>query len=114
MLTRRNLRQTMLLPPGLHLQERDESVYLLLHRLEPNERVELGLQLGERTRRFLPGAEALGDELLYLRSSRPPQLVADRPKGPAQLVERSHAGTVARATRAGVSAGRSALLHGPL
>ena len=42
----------MPLPLGLDLQERHECVHLLLHRLEPRERVELRLELLERARRL--------------------------------------------------------------
>ena len=53
-LARRHLGQVVLLPPRLHLEEGEQRVHLLLHRLEPDEPVELRLQLGERPRRRRP------------------------------------------------------------
>src|SRR5262249_28386041 len=41
----RHLRQPVLEPLRLNLEERDQGPYLLLDRLEPDERVELGLKL---------------------------------------------------------------------
>ena len=54
----RHLGQPVPLPLGLHLQERDERVHLLLHRLEPDQRGELRLHLVERPHR-LGAAELL-------------------------------------------------------
>src|SRR5262249_24341670 len=51
---RRDLREAVTLALRLHLQERDERVHLLLHRLEPGQRVELSLQLLERPRGLGP------------------------------------------------------------
>ena len=53
----RDLRQPVRLAARLHLEERDERADLLLHRLEPDQGVELGLQLRERPRRARPAAE---------------------------------------------------------
>ena len=62
MLARRHLREVVLLPARLHLEERDERAHLLLDRREPDERVELRLELLERPRRLGPvEAELLGD-----------------------------------------------------
>ena len=47
MLRGRHLRQPVLEPLRLHLEEGDERAHLLLHGLEPDERVELGLELLE-------------------------------------------------------------------
>jgi hypothetical protein len=46
MLRRRDLRQPVLEPARLHLQERDQRPDLLLHGREADECVELRLQLG--------------------------------------------------------------------
>ena len=54
MLRGRDLRQAVPLRSRLHLQEGDERPHLLLHRLQPDERVELGLQLGHRPRGLGP------------------------------------------------------------
>ena len=50
-LARRDLGEAVLLAPRLHLEEGDERAHLLLDRVEPDERVELRLQLVERARR---------------------------------------------------------------
>ena len=52
----------VLLPARLHLQEGDERAHLLLDRLEPDQRVELGLQLVEAPLRLLlQRAQLLGE-----------------------------------------------------
>ena len=62
MLARRHLGQVVLLPARLHLEKRNERAHLLLDRREPDERVELRLELLERPRRLGPvEAELLGD-----------------------------------------------------
>ena len=62
MLARRDLGEPVLLPPRLHLQERDERAHLLLHRLEPDQRVELGLQLVQAALRLrLQRAQLFGE-----------------------------------------------------
>src|SRR5829696_3877229 len=48
----RDLGEPELLPARLHLKEGEERADLLLHRLEPGQRLELGLQLVERPRRL--------------------------------------------------------------
>ena len=75
MLRCRDLRQAVTLTLGLNLEEGDESADLLLDRLEPDERVELGLELRQRPRRLGPsqlvghpfggvrGARGLGETL---------------------------------------------------
>ena len=71
---RGDLRESVLLPPRLHLEEGDERVHLLLHRVEADERVQLGLDLLERPKRRRAGAQgAAGDRV-------------DRPAGLAQLL----------------------------
>jgi len=58
-----DLREPVLEAPPLHLQEGDQRPHLLLHRLEPDEGVELGLQLLERARvldGWPPQVEAVG------------------------------------------------------
>src|SRR6266511_4398238 len=47
-LARRDLREPVLLPARLHLEERGQRTHLLLHRFEPDQRVELGLSVVER------------------------------------------------------------------
>jgi hypothetical protein len=47
MLAGSDLGQSALLAERLHLEERDESAHLLLHPLQPDERVELPLELLE-------------------------------------------------------------------
>ena len=85
-LARRDLGQVVLLPPRLHLQEGEQRVHLLLDRLEPDEPVELRLQLGQRPRRRRLLAEA--EQVLELRAGRPPQLVADAAGGVAEVLDR--------------------------
>ena len=75
MLARRDLGQAVLEPARLHLEEGDERMHLLLHRLETDQCVELCLQLGERPG-LGSGAEAVGEELLHLRPGGPAQLLA--------------------------------------
>src|SRR6266511_4046017 len=53
-LARRDFGEPVLLPSRLHLEKCDQRAHLLLHRVQPDQRVELGLQLIERTRRFRP------------------------------------------------------------
>ena len=77
-LARRDLGQPVLLAARLHLQEGDERVHLLLDRLEPDERVELGLQLLERQRRQAARREPVAEPFLELGPGRAPQLVAER------------------------------------
>src|SRR4051794_9167329 len=54
MLGGRNLGQPVSLALGLHLEKGDERPHLLLHRLEPDEGVELRLELRHRPRRLRP------------------------------------------------------------
>jgi hypothetical protein len=54
MLARCDLGKVVLLPARLHLEESDERAHLLLDRGEPDERVELRLQLLQRPRRLGP------------------------------------------------------------
>ena len=80
MLRRRDLRQAVLLPLGLHLEKRDERPYLLLHRLEPGQGVELGLQRSERQLRVRLAEglrERLGQPLGRLAARGQP--LADHP-----------------------------------
>ena len=78
MLARRDLGQAVLEPPCLHLEEGDERAHLLLDRLEPDERVELGLELGERPG-LRPGAERVGEDRLHVRAGRAPKLLSHDP-----------------------------------
>ena len=52
MLRGRDLRKSVPLPLRLDLQERHQRPHLLLDAIEPNERVELGLELLHRPRRL--------------------------------------------------------------
>ena len=85
-LARRHLGQLVLLPPRLHLEERDERAHLLLDRLQADQAVELGLQLGQRPRRLDPRAEA--EQILELGTGRPPELVAELAGGAAEVLDR--------------------------
>ena len=58
MLAHRDLAKAALLAQRLHLQKRDQRSDLFLHRSEPDQAVELGLQLLERARRRL-GRESI-------------------------------------------------------
>ena len=78
MLARRDLGQPVLLPPRLHLEERDERAHLLLHGVEADERVELGLQLLERERGQAAWRDPVAEPLLELGPRAAPQLVAER------------------------------------
>ena len=81
MLAGRHLGQAGLLAPGLNLQEGDQGAHLLLHGREPDQRVQLPLELAEPAH-LLGAAQSL--EMLGhpvdggLRGGVPPQLVADR------------------------------------
>ena len=77
MLRRRDLGQARVLAPRLHAQERDERPHLLLDRLEPGQRVELGEQLLERPRRLLAPQEVELELLADLRA----HLLAERSQG---------------------------------
>ena len=65
-LARRNLREVVVLAARLHLEERDETVHLLLDGVEADEPVQFRLQFGERSR-LGPRPEPVGEELLDLR-----------------------------------------------
>jgi hypothetical protein len=75
-LTRRYLRQALLLAPRLHLQEGDEPGHLILHSLQANELCELLLDLSERTRSNLHSWLDLL-EPFSRRTKRPPELRPD-------------------------------------
>ena len=92
MLRRCHLRQSRILAPGLHAQERDERLNLLLDRLEAGQRVELREQLVQRPRRLLAAQEVdvelLADLQANLLAKRPQRLQWIRhdmtvPVGPA-------------------------------
>jgi hypothetical protein len=72
MLRGRHLRQAVALPLGLHLQERDEGVHLLLDGLEPRQGVELGLELLQRPRRLRAPelVELVGDPVTRVTAAR--------------------------------------------
>src|SRR6185312_17270159 len=76
-LRRRHLRQAGLLAARLHAQERDECPHLLLHQLEPRQRIELLEELLQRPRRLL-AAQRVEIELLPDLGA---QLVAERLQG---------------------------------
>src|SRR5262249_44379086 len=94
MLTRRHLGESVLLPPRLHLEERDERANLLLHRLEPDQRVELGLQLVQGLRLGLGPrhAELIRDVV----ADGLPDALAERSKRVGRVLEwaRAHGRTV--------------------
>jgi hypothetical protein len=108
-LTRRHLGQAALLPQRLHLQERDERVHLLLHRLEAHQAVELGLQLLQALLVFdLPGPfrlktlELVGQPLALRPRALAQPLAehAERAAGFVQRVSRHEPdGTPRRASR---------------
>ena len=83
-LARRHLGQLVLLPPRLHLEERDERAHLLLDGLQADQAVELGLQLCQWPRWLYTGAE----QILELGTGRPPELVAELTGGVAQVLDR--------------------------
>jgi hypothetical protein len=102
MLARRDFGEAPLLAQRLNLQERHERPHLLLHGLEPHERVQFGLQLVESLS-FLRSASALGLEALQLigepfslRAGALAEPVAQHAQRAAGLVERIswHGGTV--------------------
>jgi hypothetical protein len=78
-LARGHFGQVVLLAAGLHLQEGDQRVHLLLHRFEPDEGVELGLQLCERQRREAARGKAIAQPVLELGPGRTSQLIAKLP-----------------------------------
>ena len=80
----------MLESPRLNLQEGDEGPHLLLHRLEPNEGVELGLQLRERKRRQRL-AQALGDPVDGIGACALAQPIPDHLEAALDVVERVRA-----------------------
>ena len=117
MLGRRDLGQAVALPLRLHLQEGDERVHLLLDRFEPDQRVELRLELLERRagscflrpwRRSIWSARTHSpSEPAVLRSWSPSTRITAQ-----HVVERVHAGRVARfsARRARAGARQERLL----
>ena len=94
-LARRHLGEAVLLAARLHLEEGDERVHLLLDGLEPDERVELGLQLLERRAGIRRGRQPVGDASPRARAR--PSAAAGRRGGRARrgVVERLHVRTVA-------------------
>ena len=69
MLRRRDLGQPVLEAAALHLEERDEAAHLLLHRREPDERVELAAG-GRRAAAAAPAARAARARCRARRSRR--------------------------------------------
>src|SRR6476620_11569275 len=69
MLRGRNLREPVPLTLGLNLEKSDERPHLLLHRLEPDESVELSLELGHRPRRLRP-PELIRDPFRRIAAAR--------------------------------------------
>src|SRR5439155_6351388 len=59
MLRRRRLRQPVLRAPSLYLEERRQRAHLVLHRAQPDEAVEVGLDLVERPLGLRASAELL-------------------------------------------------------
>jgi hypothetical protein len=111
-LARCHLGEATRLSQALHLEERHESVDLLLHRLEPDERVELRLELRERSRlrhgraRLRADPVELAREPLAFRSAGLAQALAEAPERAAGFLERvqRHARTVPTGAPAGASA----------
>ena len=94
-LARRDLGEAVLLPARLHLEEGDQRAHLLLHGLEPDERVELDLKRGERERRLrLRDPDLIGDVV----ADGLAHALADRAERVGRVLERvpAHAGTLAR------------------
>src|SRR3954464_7954008 len=81
-----DLGQAVLETTCLHLEECDEGAYLLLDRFEPDERVELGLELLERERRqWLP--ELVCDPVDGIAAGRLAQPLADHLEAAGDIVE---------------------------
>jgi len=86
-LRRRDLRQAVPLPLRLHLQERDERTDLILDRLEPDQGIELRLQLGQRARR-LRSAELVRDPVAGIGRARGlGQALAQDPQAAGDVLE---------------------------
>lgn len=64
MLAHGNVGKPVFSPASLHLQEGQQGTDLLLHRVEPHERIELSLDLRERTRRTHSRGEARATKAL--------------------------------------------------
>src|SRR5207247_8549316 len=78
------LSELVCLAPRLHLQEREQRAHLLFHRLEPDQRVELGLQLVEAPlRRLLERTELLGE----LVADGLPDALAERLESLGRILE---------------------------
>ena len=74
----------------LHLQEGDERAHLFLHRVEPDERVELGLELGQRPRRLRAPqrVELVGDPVRRIAAAgRLGEPLADDPQSAGYVFE---------------------------
>ena len=90
MLTRRYLRQALLLAPRLHLQEGDERGHLILDSFQANQLCELLLDLGEGTWSNLhPWLDLF--EPFSCRTKRPPELRPDQAKPREEIVNRTTA-----------------------
>ena len=88
-LRRRHFGQPELAPPRLNLQERDECPHLLLHRREADERIELRLQLLDRTGR-LRARQRVADDLERLRAGADGEPIAEQSQGVARPQKLSH------------------------
>ena len=86
----RDLREPVLRAPALHLEERDERADLLLHGLEADEGVELGLELlhAARRRGLAQEVELVGDPVGAAVASADPQAVGQHAQAVLEVVER--------------------------
>src|SRR6266511_1927541 len=92
-LARRDFSEPVLLPARLHLEERDQRAHLLLHRVEPDQRVELGLEIVERALLLLLRHAELIRKIV---ADGLADALAERAQRVGSVVERvaAHAGTL--------------------
>src|SRR6266511_2188464 len=110
-LTRRDFSEPVLLPARLHLEERDQRAHLLLHRVEPDQRVELGLKIVERALLLLPRHAELIRKIV---ADGLADALAERAQRVGGVVERvaAHAGTLSTTDRSeGLSLGHGGPGH---
>ena len=83
-----DLREPVPLSLCLDLQERHQGAHLFLHRLEPDQRIELGLELRHRPGRLGP-SELIGDPVGRVRGScRLGQTLAQHSQAAGHVLER--------------------------